>query len=379
MKQLRTAVGVAAATLLLLASPADAAGHDIDCDGRNPDCRPLVIAGETPAAGNFSGTADPSIRRDPATGDLWMAYSHLAPDADGSADVGTRLATSTDGGATWHRRADLWQPAPVRDDRGRAGHLNSEAVSITTDGSRWYSARMSYFTTGGDTPTVTSITTRIAVADHPRDLATAPEQVLGGDLTAAYWRPDRNLAAGRPELAGCTFFDAGILATGGSLVMAVECERWDGEGNEDTEHSFVAVFATDPAGPVAGWDWRYLGPLAGHAEATELGAELLLQADLVRDRDGRLLVILSPSGPGGVLATHEGCRVLEVADLAHPRLARENGRLVVRASVTASDLAPFGPGSCGYDPASATGITIARRHLGEDLIISSLTTTGVHP
>ena len=105
-----------------------------------------------------------------------------------------------------------------------------------------------------------------------------------------------------------------------------------------------------------------------------------MQTDLATGHDGMLLALFSPSAPGEKLATHFGCRAVEVASLEPPQLARDAaGRLRVRASVTASDLAPEGPGACGYDAASATGLVIVRRELDPGRLIVSLRSTGLRP
>ncbi|RJP49652.1 MAG: hypothetical protein C4583_12020 [Anaerolineaceae bacterium] len=61
------------------------------------------------------------------------------------------------------------------------------------------------------------------------------------------------------------------------------------------------------------------------------------------------------------------------------KLQNENGKLVVRASITASDQIPLGPGSCSYDPASATGVLIARREKTPTEMTSQIFQTGIIP
>ncbi|MBA4072448.1 MAG: hypothetical protein C0497_11515 [Gemmatimonas sp.] len=366
----------------------------MDCVATNPSCPELIPVGDAPYVlpngnqANARGFADPSMRRDPSTGTLWMAYSWPAMSfqsaTQGAVTVSNHLARSVDGGATWLFVRSLWTSSAATDAGGAPGYMNQETVSLapraTAAGTMWYSARLQYFTTPADGPDASSFVIRVASASSPELLASAADAALGGAATATYWHADANLSSLSPDLARCVYNDPGLLARGDTLYLAVECQVFEPSG-ERPDKEFVAVFSTLPSGAPRTWSWRYLGKLASASEAAELGGQSLLQTDLVVAQDGTLLAIMSPSAPGAPLAQHFGCRVVEVASLASPRLARDNtGRLRVRASVTMSDMAATGsPGSCGYDPASATGIVIARRVLGPGQLVSSLRRTGLRP
>lgn len=209
---------------------------------------------------------------------------------------------------------------------------------------------------------------RFAVASSPRALGRAPE--AAPELT--------ELAS---ELRGCVFKDPSLLFDRGELYLAVQCSRFTAQG-EDFASDFVAVFSTRATGPVGRWKWRYRGRLAGRQEALALGGDALLQSELTHPRDGQLLAVFSPSGdaPGAGLAAHFGCRVVEVASLEHPRLAREpDGALRVVADVRASDLLPSGPGACSYEPAANGGVVIVRRTLDGRSVQVSLHRSGLQP
>ena len=51
----------------------------------------------------------------------------------------------------------------------------------------------------------------------------------------------------------------------------------------------------------------------------------------------------------------------------------------MRASVTANDLLPSGPGACGYDAASSAGVVIVRRIQDAGQLVVSLHRTGMRP
>jgi hypothetical protein len=339
----------------LAASVGAAAPPSVDCTaGRCPE---IVVAGDPPASTPSHGHADPSVRKDPRSARLWMVYSwpHTTSFAGRAhTAVDTHLARSDDGGRTWRFDRRLWSSThTARTLR------NSEAVSIAANGGRWFSARDSYVIAAGRG--ITSYRLRFAAASSPRLLANAPEAA-----------PD--LASLAPELRGCLFRDAGLLFHRGRLRLAVQCSRFSGS-RELYEQSFVAVFSTTAIGAPARWRWRYHGRLAGHADAVALGGDALLQTELTRARDGRLLAVFSPSGdiPTSPLASHNGCRVVEVASLDRPRLGR------VVADIRATDLLPVGNGACSYEPASATGVLIVRRTLEQRAVQVGLLATGLRP
>jgi len=373
------------------ASVTDASVPSVDCTAANPACPPMVIAGDAPApsasgANAVGGYADPSIRHDPVSGALWMAYSwphrQAVTDQSGKAignvvAVDSHLARSNDGGTTWQFAGKLWTSAPDTSDTGERGWRNQEVVSLTSNqsGTQWFSARESYFTRP-DGPKLTSFTLRIATASSPDRLAQSEEEILGGALTAAFWKPDQNLSSLSNELTGCVWRDPGVLMSGTTLYLAVECSLFTNTG-ERTQDEFVGIFATQPQNSPKTWKWHFVGKLTSPADATALGGEMLDQTELDIARDGSLIAIFSPSKPSSPLATHFGCRVVEVASIDPPKLVRDaGGHPVVLASVTASDVGAFGPAACTYDPASSTGVVLARRVMDPGLTVT-LNRTGL--
>lgn len=370
--------------IITAAVPADAARRrsatsgisSVDCRAQGP-CPKMTIDADL----SELGFADPSMRLSPSGKVIWMAYSrpHRQTISGGSVvAVDSQLACSIDQGRSWQFFRKLWPARQIADDTGEQGFANSETVTLAHDGTSWYSARLHYFTSPSRGPKVTSFTLRVATAPSPQTLPEALEAILGGDLTNEFWQADVNLAALSPELAGCTWNDPALLFRNGTLYLATQCMRFE-NGEEVPEDELIAVFATLPAGSPRSWTWRYAGALSGHAEAQELGGEMLQQTDLAVAKDGSLLAIVSPAVPTEPLATHFGCRAVEVEALDPPRLARDDlGRLRLRAIVNVSDQPPYGPGACGYDAASTTGVVIVRRTVTPRLDVS-MHATGIHP
>ena len=164
------------------------------------------------------------------------------------------------------------------------------------------------------------------------------------------------------------------------MYLAAVCLSFDVQTQEQhPERGLVALFATEPHGEVDSWSWRYVGKLAGHDEAVELGGEHLLQVDLAYSKDGGLLAILSPSHVDE-LEIHHGCRILALESLDPPALARgDDGSLEVLAAINAPDLTEFGPGACGYESSSETGILFTRREWSAEEMVWSIHTTGLRP
>jgi hypothetical protein len=370
----RTLLAVA---LWLLLAGAALAGT-FDCVGSA--CPPLVIEGDAPSTlpdgrpSPFRGYADPTIRRDPATGRLWMAYSWPALNPQRgrfTPFVETHLAVSDDGGRRWRFHSVLWAPTPARAPDGTAGRLSHEVPALlpveTPGGVLWYGASLEYFIPDGggfQQRPVQSFRASLRRAESVPGLRDAPAVVLGGAVTDPAWGVDVNLAALAPDLGRCAIWQEHALHyEAGELYLAMVCLAFAGR-RPDLAQNAIVVFAARPDGPPRAWTWRYAGRLAGAAEARELGAQRLTQIDLARARDGALLAIMTPDdwSERHDDFVHKGCVAVEVASLSPARLARdEAGKLKVRAVITVSDAGPAGSAACAYDPASATGLVIGKR------------------
>jgi hypothetical protein len=169
--------------LFLLAACGDSGGGDggnwqavpqeIDCLAGSVDCPELVIDGDAPdelpggGLSEFHGFADPTIRKDPDSDRIWMAYSWPNVHVVGLRHVpgvDTHLAYSDDDGLTWQFHRVLWPSEAALDLSGslEAGYIDHEVPNllprITASGTIWYGIRLNYFVsnTGGfPTPVVT--------------------------------------------------------------------------------------------------------------------------------------------------------------------------------------------------------------------------------
>src|SRR3989344_5015065 len=96
---------------------------EIDCTAGNPNCPRLAISGDFADKSKFHGFADPSMRRDPNSGIIWLSFSWARVVRSGSGlwswfsrpdvAVDIHLARSNDGGASWKYAGQLWQAHTV--------------------------------------------------------------------------------------------------------------------------------------------------------------------------------------------------------------------------------------------------------------------------
>lgn len=113
-----------------------------------------------------------------------------------------------------------------------------------------------------------------------------------------------------------------------------------------------------------------------------LGATRLTQVDVVRGKNGDLLLIASPDDWNTEFGdyNHKGCVALEIASLEEPSLKKDaSGNLLVRAKIIDSQANELGSAACSYDPNSATGILFTRRNKTQESLTASLWQTFVQP
>lgn len=379
-------LALAAASLCFVAT--GAAADTVDCVATR--CPEIAVRGDAPAQGRASGYADPSLAHVPGRTRLWMVYSwpHFRETGPrGAVGVDTHLAYSDSSGASWRLAGALWTAEPAPDPvSGAPTHFNTETVTLEAtrgrragDGDRWFVARTRYAInplTGLLRPETYEI--RVSAARNPRALGGAPFVSLGA--RSPFNRVDVDLTRFAPELRGCALSNPALEALGADLFLALQCQRYLAGRTRDLEREVVALFSTRPDGPPSSWKWRYRGTLGTRADAEALGGDVLQAVELTRSRSGGVLAIFTVARDSEAsFDDHLGCAVVPVASLAKARLVRMGGGPKTIAWVRASDLDPLGPGTCGYDASSRTGVVLARRSLTGGRLTTSLHATGLRP
>lgn len=404
--------------LLLLSMVGVSGASTKDC--AFPACPEIRIAGDeastlpTGAPSPFRGFADATVRLQPGSDRLWMAYSWPSVrrvDGDLQArsrgrggsvpQVDVHLAYSDDHGRSWRFSKTLWSPTPFTGPDGEVGHMSHEVANLLpvreADGVVWYGARLDYFLPddgGFRKRPPQSFRIMLGRADSPGELAQARSIAIGSMATDRAWGMDVDLVRLSPETRHCALWnEPAMYHDGKELFLVLSCMAFQGK-TPDLSRSDLVVFATRTEGAMTDWRWRYAGKLAGATEAKALGGERLTQIELAESRDGRLLAIMTPDTWNAEAGdfVHRGCVAVEVEQANRSlRLARESdGRLRIAARITASDAGAAGTAACTYDPASDTGIILGRRNKVEvglghasdrarAQMHGALQATGVHP
>jgi len=358
---------------------------EIDCTAGNPNCPRLAISGDFADKSKFHGFADPSMRRDPNSGIIWLAYSwpHVVRSGSGlwswfsrpDVAVDIHLARSNDGGASWKYAGQLWQAHTVLNPVTKVNNIVSyETANISAQNKNgktiWHAIHWDYLLKPGGfiySQIGRYSYFRLSMVSSPYRLASARSQILGFGGTANELNPDVNLTSLHPGLADCKVWTEPALTTQGDrLYLAARCLHFLG-AIPLAKKDFYAVFSTDMRGDIKRWIWKYNGKIAGSADAADLdNHQFLTQFDFAQKSDGRLLAVMTPADAGGPQGEmYYDCRVLQVSSLNPPALSRDAyGKLKVFAKITASDLTA-GNGACAYDPSAKTGLIITRKLIND--------------
>lgn len=371
----------------------------VDC-GSGDTCKELVIRGDSKhtlpdgSESPFSGYADPSIRQD-NDGVLWLSYSwpHLKfVDQRPVPSVDIHLAKSVDQGNTWDFVTTLFTATPISNPAtpSQGGYLDYEVINLlptTINGkTTWFGVTLSYFVPeqgGMALRPSDSFHIRVYQANSPADLTNAPYTILGGGATNQAWNPVQSLIPNDMNAADQkTFFwnEPSLYFENGTLYLIMVA--FNLRTREDISRDSVYVFATKPDGTPDSWQWEYKGELLGNAEAKMLGATRLTQVDVVRGKQGDLLLIASPDDWNTEFGdyNHKGCVVLEIASLEEPSVKKDaSGNLLTRARIIDSQANELGSAACSYDPNSATGILFTRRNKTQDSLTASIWQTFLQP
>jgi len=355
------------------------------CTLTSTDCTAITLTGDPPATTPFAGYADPTIRQDPQTGTLWMAYSWphtITVGASTYQGIDTHVSYSTDGGVTWNYQGALYTSQPVTNPvTGATDYTANEVMNlypqVVNGVTYWYGIHSIYYVpgTGAGGSSVESYTKRWEFAmaagtatTGPMGLAAATPQYLGQSINTygQDFPVSQNLSSLNSNLAGCAeFFEPALVMSGANLYLFLSCTPTSG----DPTGMFYAVFMTpDPQTNAPNWTWTYApeaAPLfAGLADALSIGgylgqgANYLTQMDIAPGKTAGVMLAIVTAAYNDSTGKHSlGCVAAELSSIAPPAFVYNAlGQVQVDAVITSSDSISGGPGSCTYSPYSATGM-----------------------
>jgi hypothetical protein len=359
-------------------------------------CANLTIP-ENASADKFSGFADPTMRKDPATGLVWLGYSwpHVWNPGTGNGTdvVDLHLSYSSDNGVTWNSPADLWASEQTTDPaNGDTAYTSNEILNILPgqvngqSAETWFSVHLNYYVDQGSTiidSLVPHSTMVLNWAASPTALGNAPPsqtvRFAAAGLSAGI-PYDVNLATLDSSLSKCQqWAEPALYMKSGNLYMVLLCKYGTSPAQMLPKYNFYGVFETVPnlTVPPSSWTWQYNGQLAGSADAALLeGHQFFYELDLAARADGSIVAVVSPaddlpnpSDPSVAIQYTYGCRALLVKGLDKDNIGMAldaNGQLEVLASITASDLGPANgdadSGACTYEPLASNGIVFVRAY-----------------
>ncbi|HTQ53787.1 MAG TPA: hypothetical protein VMI94_04955 [Bryobacteraceae bacterium] len=352
------------------------------CTLTSISCDAITINGDPPASGSFSGYADATIRQDPQTGTLWMAYSYLRTISLGTQGIDTHVASSTDGGKTWYYQGTLYTSQPVTDPiTGGSDYTHHEVMNllpqVVNGVTYWYGIHSVYYVPvgGGASQVGYSKRWEIAMAPGtatggPMGLANATPEYLGQniDLYPQQFPVTTNLSDLNSQVNGCAeFFEPALVLSNNNLYLFMSCMPASGQSG-----AFYAVFSTpDPQDHPGNWTWSYV-PEGGNRFASlndatnagtflgAAGATYITQMDVAPGKNpGQLISVFTVAYNDAAGKHSYGCVAAELAGIAPPAFVyNDSGQLQVDGYIKSTDSQP-GPGSCTYSPYSATGMIMA--------------------
>lgn len=346
-------------------------------------CPQIAIDGDPVATDTFRGLGDPSLEYDSDTATLWMSYSWLDVIATDPVDpalinfgIRTHLATSSDEGRTFQFvRAINAAAAESHPETAQSGFSTHE-VSTLVKGplGQWQLLWLRYFSFAAGTGDRSDFRYQRTVANDPTDLGDAQEDWIRGTALSPSISAPHNLSL-IPELADCTIYtEPALYATGTATYLATHCIVINAQAQRDQSAERLVLLREESNG------YTYLGELLSAADAADLNADTLEQADISLARDGSLLLIVTPIDDDAV-PPHQGCTVFEIEDLEVAKVKRDtSGKADPRAIIT-GDGSGLGPGLCTYDAASETGVILVIPTLSTNPFEAtfSMRATGFHP
>jgi hypothetical protein len=369
----------------------------------------MVISGETLAPGGFSGRADPTIRKNPLTGDLWLAYSYLntvtgvaavppcaAPPVGAKYFVlATHVAQSTDNGATWTYKGELYSDTAACDpDSGQTVVYDHEVMNLYPKLQAgvvyWFGIHQQYFATANSNlgtsalPYTVRFNFSVAAADAnggPFNLTAATPYYMTGKNNnghSASYPIDVNLST----LPGQTACTAGSPTPGTgnpswrepSLIMVSNHLYFQTVCSGGTN---VSQFTTDISGlPTPTYSFSYVGNFATPTDAQTLCAYFnacTVPATTMSFTQEDIAVNNAGTGTEFIVSVVQyiagnkqsfGCVAAPLASVSPPAFTYVAGKVQIDHILISTDSVP-GPDSCSYQPNSVGGMLLTRQFSGQ--------------
>ena len=340
-----------------------------------------------PAEVTFSGIGpngvfDPALGQAPGASQIYMSYTAVQPSPkwpqQNQQVTSTRLAVSSDSGATWTDQALLVNYKDVTlagRSPNNAGTWISEVSSIVYDpaapsSQRWKLMFMHFLIVNGKTE-IDDLWIGLKMASSAAGLRTASETKL---FSGAYYNTANNKANGTtrsplggapsialdtqysPDLAGCLFAEPGMAATSTALYLAIVC-------NKSSFDRKVALFkCASPCAPTTAASWRYLGSTLDTADASWFGYDEGFSASNLVVVEGEFYLVVTPQSSTPFDGHYNGCMIFPFDDIETAAIAR-SGDVPQPVAQVEGTPGSFN-GACTYLPtASGAGVIYSELNL----------------
>ena len=272
-----------------------------------------------------NGLFDVSIEYDNA-GSGWLAYSRV----EVPKHVQTHLAKSTDGGKTWKYAGAANRSAEgsvVINGMTRKGVWRYETPTLLFDPQDIAARRWKLF-----------VQRYLAMPPYQKGnslfengwieykYAAIPAGPWS-DAICPFGKPETNcqvdLNSLHPDLKGNVFYnELGSIAVDGTIYLSMDASPTP-TGFGKWEHRKIVLVSSQDHGIT----WTYVGTLTNFDDASALGYRVLTGSSLVKE-NGRLFLLITPSGAKGLFAKnrgHDGTLVVAFEDIRRARLERDVG------------------------------------------------------